>query len=164
MKNTINEAAERELARLAAAHYELPETDIPALMAFERHKNEQVKILGMPGLSAVPCFIAGFHAGQADRAAQPQAAIQAPAEATEEMYLAACRAYMGWDALCNSEEGRNLPYSQPQFTHRDVYRAMIAAAPTPPAHELENPDPPPLEHDPVADVEIDEKGTADGKQ
>lgn len=55
---------EIEFARLAADHYGRPESDVPALIAFERHRKEQVKIPGMPGLSgAVPNFIAGFNTG-----------------------------------------------------------------------------------------------------
>ena len=74
MKSHAPTSAERELARLAAAHYELPETDIPALIEFERHKNEQVKIIGMPGLRAIPCFIAGYNAARAAmQTAEPEA-------------------------------------------------------------------------------------------
>lgn len=62
---TSQDDREIETARLAAAHYGRPEKDIPALVAFERHRSEQSKVLGMPELSgAIPNFIAGFHAGQ----------------------------------------------------------------------------------------------------
>lgn len=76
---------EIEMARLAAEHFGRPVADIPALVAFERHRAEQVKIVGMPGLSgAIPNFVAGFHAGraapqgQAERAAVPEGLARLP--------------------------------------------------------------------------------------
>jgi hypothetical protein len=68
-------AQEVELATLAAAHYCRSDDDIPALIAFERYRLEQVKIPGMPGLSgAIPNFIAGYRAALANtRAAAPAA-------------------------------------------------------------------------------------------
>jgi len=66
----------------------------------------------------------------------------APIEPNLDQYNAACRAYVDWQAKCQ-EEARaheNEPseswfYSQPHFTHTDVYIAMLAAAPTPPAEQ-----------------------------
>lgn len=81
MNHATNNAtpAELELARLAADLYGRPESDIPALVAFERHRIEQVKIPGMPGLSgAIPNFIAGFNAARAVIAATVPAELCAP--------------------------------------------------------------------------------------
>lgn len=55
---------EIELARLAAEHYGRSVADVPALIAFERHRVAQARASGMPGLMALPCFIAGFDAGR----------------------------------------------------------------------------------------------------
>lgn len=64
---TAYSAGELELARLAAEHFGRPARDIPALAAFERHRAEQVKVPGMPGLSgAIPNFIAGYRAKAAE--------------------------------------------------------------------------------------------------
>jgi hypothetical protein len=67
----------------------------------------------------------------------------APIEPNLDQYNAACRAYCDWQAKCQEEErehGDELrtswEYSQPNFTHSDVYRAMLAAAPTPPVKLL----------------------------
>jgi hypothetical protein len=65
MNHQAPTSAERELARLAAEHYGLPESDIPAIIEFERHRATQARIIGMAGLRALPCFIAGYSAGRA---------------------------------------------------------------------------------------------------
>jgi len=62
----------------------------------------------------------------------------APIEPTQEMYLAACRAYINWLALCDSEAAREVPHLQPDFKHADVYRAMLAAAPASPTAKEAN--------------------------
>jgi hypothetical protein len=43
----------------------LPMDEKKALEAFEAHRLEQVKILGMPGLMARPAFLAGYRAAMA---------------------------------------------------------------------------------------------------
>ena len=60
----------------------------------------------------------------------PDGYVLAPKEPTREMYLAACSAFVNWQTLCNSEASRGLLYSQPDFDHNDVYREMLAAAPS----------------------------------
>lgn len=52
---------EIELAKLAAEHYGRPESDVPALVAWERYRVEQTMTPGMPGLMPLPAFIAGFN-------------------------------------------------------------------------------------------------------
>jgi len=69
-------------ATFAAVHYKLPSSDIPALIAFERHRAEQAKIIGMPGLAVIPSFIAGFHAGGAAPSSEDSAA-PAPIQSAE---------------------------------------------------------------------------------
>lgn len=49
-----------------------------------------------------------------------------PVEPTDEMYFAACHAYVDWNAKASLEE------SDSSFTHRDTYRAMLAVSPHPP--------------------------------
>lgn len=77
--------SELEQARLAAEHYGRPASDIPAIVAFERHRNEQKRIIGMAGLNALPCYIAGFNTGRAARPA-PVAATPAPDLTDEKIY------------------------------------------------------------------------------
>jgi hypothetical protein len=65
---------EVKLATLAAEHYGRPPSDIPALIEFERHRAEQVKIPGMPEMhGAIPNFIAGYKAALARAPATEQA-------------------------------------------------------------------------------------------
>lgn len=47
-----------------------------------------------------------------------------PLEPTDEMYFAACHAFHAW---------RFTTTEQPDFTHRDAYRAMVSKAPALPA-------------------------------
>jgi hypothetical protein len=75
-------ADEVETAKLAAAHYGRPESDVPALVAFERHRAAQSTVPGMPGLSgAIPNFVAGFHAGAAIASHAPDATLAASRDA-----------------------------------------------------------------------------------
>jgi hypothetical protein len=62
-------------------------------------------------------------APQVPRVEVPQGWKLVPVEPTNAMYFASCRAFGVW---------RNTTTDQPDWTHRDTYRAMLAAAPAAP--------------------------------
>lgn len=68
----------------------------------------------------------------AAQAGVPAGYVPVPKEPTREMYLAACRAFSDWDSRCKypaSYSDGVIPKTE--WTHNDVYSAMLAAAPQP---------------------------------
>ena len=57
--------SELETAELAVKAYGFSDSDVPAFVKWERYRVRESLVPGMPGLSPIPSFIAGFNAGRA---------------------------------------------------------------------------------------------------
>lgn len=59
----------------------------------------------------------------------PEGYKLAPLDPTLEMYNAAVIDFCNWEVKCSEENRAGEEFSQPNFSHSDVYRAMLAASP-----------------------------------